>query len=181
MTSPARSPRARLAALVVCASILTACAPTPEPIPDPTPSPLFASEAEAYAAAEATYTAYNDALNAVDFRDSDSFKPVYSFLTGVAEQSTRKAFSELYAEKARTTGATVFDSFTGDSVDLATGLVEVRLCVDVSDVAIVDGSGVSMVSPDRPSRQSLAISLLALDDQQGLLISEITPSKESVC
>lgn len=67
---------------VAIAVLLTAC--TPQPGPSPSPSTTgFANEEEAFAAAEATYRAYVDALNA---RREDPESPVdpRSFLSGHA-------------------------------------------------------------------------------------------------
>ena len=52
--------------------------------PDPEPTPLFSSEEEAFAAAEATYRAYVDALNQVDLSDPETFEEVYAWTTGDA-------------------------------------------------------------------------------------------------
>ena len=49
------------------AVLMSGCAA--DPSVEPTPTPTFANEDEAFAAAEATYRAYVDALNQVDLAD----------------------------------------------------------------------------------------------------------------
>lgn len=83
-----------LAVLALGVSALSACAPAPEPTP--TPSPAFASEEEAFAAAEATFAEYVDALNHVDFSNPTTFDAVFDVLSGQASESTKRAFSELH-------------------------------------------------------------------------------------
>src|SRR6188768_3952981 len=66
--------------------------------PDPEPTPLFSSEEEAFAAAEATYRAYVDALNQVDLSDPETFEEVYAWTTGEANAGARKSFSQMHAD-----------------------------------------------------------------------------------
>ena len=68
--------------------LLAGCAPTP-PGPSPEPSVVFMTDDEAFAAAEATYRAYVDALNQVDLSDPDTFEAVYAWTTGEANANAR--------------------------------------------------------------------------------------------
>ncbi len=70
--------------LIALAIATTVSACTPEPAPTPTPTG-FASEDEAFRAAEETYRAYVDALNAVDLADPATFEPVFAWTTGDAK------------------------------------------------------------------------------------------------
>lgn len=86
---------ARVALLgALLAGALTACTPEPEP----TPTPPFATEAEAFAAAEATYRAYVDALNAVDLSDPATFEDVYAWTTGELNANDRRGLTNYHAE-----------------------------------------------------------------------------------
>jgi hypothetical protein len=180
MTSPARSPRARLAALVVCASILTACAPTPEPIPDPTPSPLFASEAEAYAAAEATFGRYIAALNLVDPSDPHTFEPLFDLSGGSVEKTDRKNFSTMHAEKQQLSGDAHVVSFKPISSDSPFHEVLAFACLDVSEVQITNADGSSGVEPGRPAVYPLELRFVADVDGE-LAIYAATPTEEYEC
>lgn len=169
----------RLAILTVSVAVLVGCSPGPEPTP--TPTAVFASEEEAFAAAEATYRAYNDALNQVDFAAPETFEPVYSSLSGTVADSTRKAFSEFHAEGIRMVGATHYDSFIGISADPRKGIVSAAVCTDVGDVEVTNASGTSIVSADRPSRQSIDVRFVTRSGGEGLTISKLDPSKDERC
>lgn len=178
-TIPARAAAALVASALLALLALTGC--SPDAAPSPTPTPLFASEDEAFAAAEATYRAYNDALNAVDFADPATFEPVYEFLSDTAASSTKKAFSEFHAEHLRSIGATAFDSFTPVSADLGHGEVRANLCIDVSGVDVVDASGNSVVSADRPPRQPLTVTFRAHHGQPSITIIGLEVSEDFEC
>ncbi len=169
----------RLAILVAAVALLVGC--TPDPVPTPTPTAAFASEEEAFAAAEATYRAYNDALNQVDFAKPKTFEPVYSLLSETAADSTRKAFSEFHAEGIRTAGATHYDSFIGVSADPRNGVINADVCTDVSDVEVTNASGTSIVSVDRPPRQSISVRFVAGPGGDSLTISELESSEGDRC
>jgi len=160
-------------------TVLAGC--TAAPLPAPTPTAVFMSEEEAFAAAEETYEAYIDALNQVDFATPATFEPVYALLSGTASESTRTAFSEFHAKHVRMTGATRYDSFTRVSADLVRGTVNVDVCVDVSEVDVLDASGTSIVSADRPPRQPMRLSFVAQPDQRTSTISEISSSEGFTC
>ncbi|HOQ22628.1 MAG TPA: hypothetical protein PLN62_09415, partial [Microbacterium sp.] len=74
MASRMRRTFPAVGAALLALALVTGCAPEPAPTPTPTG---FASDDEAFAAAEATYRAYVDALNAVDLSDPATFEPVY--------------------------------------------------------------------------------------------------------
>ncbi|MCR2814814.1 hypothetical protein [Microbacterium jiangjiandongii] len=159
---------------------LTACAPEPEPTPTPTATG-FASEAEAFAAAEETYRAYVEALNQVDLSDPDTFEAVYAWTTGEANAAARESFSQMHAN-----GWTVGGESTPTVVEARAGEdaheVEVAVCVDVSEVTLVDPSNESVVSPDRPDIQSMALGMAPADTATGWSIALITGRDgEPVC
>ncbi len=74
---------------ILLLGVLTGCGAAGEPRAS-TPAPLFSSEAEAFAAAEATYRAYVDALNQVDLSDPETFEAVYAWTTGDANATDRE-------------------------------------------------------------------------------------------
>lgn len=133
---------------------LTGC--TPPPAPEPTPT--FAGEEEAFAAAEATYRAYVDALNAVDLSDPETFEDVYAWTTGDANAGIRKSFSEMHADGLTVSGTTVATLIQPRQAGGAGNeSVELAVCLDVSDVRLTDAAGASAVAPDRPDVQSMSV------------------------
>lgn len=160
-------------------TVLAGCSATPTPTP--TTTPAFASEEEAFAAAEETYQAYNDALNAVDLSDPSSFEPVFALLSGTAEATTRKAFSEFHAAKMSTVGATRYDSFAGESANLESGSVTATVCVDVAEVEVFNELGESAVSSDRPDRQPMLITFERSTRALELRLSAQSVAEEVSC
>lgn len=164
-------------ALTALAS-LTACAPaTPEPTPAETA--LFASDEEAFAAAEKTYRAYTDAVNAVDLGDPESVEPVYEFLANPAEAASRKNYSTYYAESIVRTGVTQFDTFT--PVSYNSDLVTARVCLDISDVNLLNVDGKSIVPPERVDRQPLELEMIEGDSPTGLVIRSNILAEDFAC
>jgi hypothetical protein len=170
---------ARAAAVASTLLLLVGC--TPDTPPSSTPTPAFSSEEEAFAAAEATYRAYTDALNQVDFADTDTFEDVYAQLSGSAAESTREAFGQFHADHFRTSGTTRFDSFRPVSTDLTSGKVHANVCSDVSDVEVLDASGASVVSEDRPPRQPLDVTFATRPDTTTITISKLEAAEAFTC
>ena len=159
--------------------ILAGCTPTPAPTH--TPTAAFASEEEAFAAAEETYRAYTDAVNKIDFSDASTFETVYVHLSGASAASTKKVFSEFQAAGLRTVGTTRYDSFAGVSASLRSGNVSATVCVDVSDVDVVDRDGTSIVTPDRPDRQPMLITFEGNRASASLTITAQDPTDQITC
>ncbi|MHC2997999.1 hypothetical protein OB08_01725 [Microbacterium sp. HJ5] len=140
------------------AGLLAGCAPTPEPTP--TATSAFADEAEAFAAAEETYRAYVDALNRVDLSNPETFEDVYAWTTGEANAEAREMFSQMHADGWSVAGAsepTVVEPRLAGGAGMSSA--EVAVCLDVSDVVLLDSAGDSMVSTDRPDVQKMLVTL----------------------
>jgi hypothetical protein len=168
-----------LSAGLLTLGMLSACTPTPEPDPKPTKTALFASDEEAFKAAEETYREYTVAVNATDLSDPKSIEPVYDFLKDPAEAASRKNYSIYYAEKITRTGQTKFDTVTPVSFD--NGVVTMRLCVDVSEVNLVDAGGESVIPDDRADRQPIEIELVEGDSPTGLVIRSNIVAEDLQC
>lgn len=128
--------------------VLSGCDGSPDPAPTTT-APLFATEAEAFAAAEATYRAYVDALNAVDLSDPATFEPVFALTTGEANKSERQTLSKMHADRWMVSGDSVISLLDPLTFRPETGSVELAICLDVSEVDVVGIDGKSVVDPDR--------------------------------
>lgn len=168
--------RATTVATLLLASViaLTGClAPAPEPTP--TPTAVFESEEEAFAAAEETYRAYVEALNEVNLDEPSTFEPLFALTTGALNAETRKTFSQMHADGWTVSGPTlapVVEARVAEPGNLS--VLEVAVCQDVSDVAVIDAEGQSVVSPDRPDMQSMLATLVAdMDSPTGYLIESI--------
>ncbi|MFI8594242.1 hypothetical protein ACIGCK_07415 [Microbacterium sp. NPDC078428] len=134
---------------------------------------------EAFAAAEATYRAYVDALNQVDLSDPNTFEAVYAWTTGEANANARATFSRMHANGWAVEGTTSFDALppvvqTGDELVL-------NICLSVGSVDVTDSSGRSMVPPDRRDDQPLRVSFEQASSATGLLIRGSEASNHPSC
>jgi hypothetical protein len=167
-------------ALVLTAGVVTGCS---DPAGPAEPTPTFTSEAEAFAAAEATYRAYVGALNQVDLSDPETFEDVYGWTTGDANANERETLSQMHADGWVVSGDTVIASFRGD--DFAPSrdtVVLATVCSDVSGVSVTDSDGTSMVSADRPDVYALEISfVLAPGRDTGLTIAASNAVEDDTC
>lgn len=164
------------AATALAVALTTAC--TPDPAPSPTPTG-FASEEDAFAAAEATYRAYVDALNDVDLADPATFEPVYDKLSGNALSDSKRTLSRLHADGYTRTGETLVGQEQLASAELSSGRVTLSLCLDVTDVDVLDETGSSVVSPDRVDVQPLDVTFIKSSGE--LKIDDSIASEELAC
>ncbi|GAA1733979.1 hypothetical protein [Microbacterium paludicola] len=156
------SRRASLGLVALLVVGLTGCTGAPAPDPSGSPSPAatgFASEDEAFAAAEETYRAYNQATNAVQLDDPESFQGVFDLTVGDYNAHQRETLSQMHAAGWTVSGETRYSRFTTESFDPETQSVVVTVCVDVSDVEVLDVAGNSVVSDERPDRQAARITM----------------------
>jgi len=162
--------------------VLSGCDGSPDPAPTTT-APLFATEAEAFAAAEATYRAYVDALNAVDLSDPATFEPVFALATGEANSDARKSFSQMHADQWHVDGESTIDRIVEleASIERETSVVIVA-CLNVSAVMVTDSNGNSVVDEGRPDVQSIRVEMAeAHTAGHGLLISALDGYEGSAC
>lgn len=166
-----------LAVLTIGVSMLSGCAPAPESTP--TPSPAFSSEEEAFAAAESTYREFTRRLNEVDTSDPATFEPLYELSTGDFEESDRRAYSAMHAEGIKVKGETRILSFRGTESSPPFESVRAVVCVDVSDVEVIDSNGVSRVAPDRPNQYVLSMTFVS--ERGRYAISSAQVESEAAC
>lgn len=154
-----------VATLALVIGVATACTPEPAPTPSPTG---FANEEQAFAAAEETYRAYVDALDQVDLSDPETFEAVYAWTTGEANANERKNLTQMHADGWDVRGSTAVTGFAPRSIHLGTPFkADAVVCTDVSEVQVVDASGQSMVSPNRPDEYAVEVTFVS---------SETTPT-----
>jgi hypothetical protein len=166
--------------VLAAAVLLVGCAPQPDATPTPSATALpFATDEEAFAAAEATYRAYVDALNEVDLQDPATFEAVYAWTTGELLAEERRTFSQMHADGWTVTGNSEVTFVTGQHVRRRS--VEVAACLRVAEVRLADSAGTSVISPDRPDQSVVRVVLdAARSSPNGLLISAISASDGAV-
>lgn len=159
---------------------LTACTSTADPAPTPTATPLFASKKEAFAAAEKTMNRYIQALNAVDTTDPRTFEPLFQLSSGALENTDRKNFSAMHADRQVLSGSTHLRSFRGLRARSPFAAVTAEVCLDVSEVQILNADGSSGVSPSRPDVYGLEVEFVA-HRKRPYTIDRATPTERVPC
>lgn len=142
-----RSLPARIAAFSATVLLLMGC--SPEPGPGPSPTPAFASEEEAFAAAEETYRAYNDASNAR--RSGDATAKPEDYLAGAALEADMSASEYLRSLGLKVTGEVEILEFQGLTADVDGDRMSLTalVCLDSSGTRVVNFEGTDMTPPQR--------------------------------
>jgi hypothetical protein len=126
-----------------------------EPEPTPTPTLAFATDEEAFAAAEETYRAYIDALNARN-ADSNSDLDPADYLIERALESHLETVALLQKEGIRTDGAVEIASVEPQEVESG-GDIVVHFCLDATNTRVVNDAGDDVTPADRPPRALLSV------------------------
>lgn len=158
-------------ALAACIALSGCLGTAPEPTP--TPTAAFASEEEAFAAAEETYRAYIGALNARR-EDPLSVPDPYTFLVGEALENDLALERELEAQGLRAVGDGLVDRVDPTSADPELGDVAIEVCLNATQVRILNSSGEDVTPPDRPDFTRLTVQLTTVGDALVIERSEVT-------
>ncbi|CAH0156157.1 hypothetical protein [Microbacterium foliorum] len=168
-----------VAAAIAGALIIATAGCSPGPSPTPTPTPAFTDEADAFAAAEKVYRAYNDALNAR--RQGDVTADPQQYLTGAALEGDIDAMNSLVEWGLESTGNATVRSFrgvefrAGSQATTVSGLV----CVDVSQVRVINASGEDVTPSERGEIVAQQVTFTGAPD--GVLVSDEASAEETSC
>lgn len=149
-----RQAGAAIALAVVWGLAMSGCTPQPAPVPSASVTG-FASDEEAFAAAEATLRQYIEKSNVLDLNDQKSIDEFLSLSTDEQRAFDGDRLAKYKDEGYKLSGATRVVTVVAASVERHRNYVVLGVCLDVSSVDVLDGSGKSIVSPDRPDLQSL--------------------------
>ncbi|MCC2031950.1 hypothetical protein [Microbacterium allomyrinae] len=163
-----------IAALVIA---LSACAPA-APDPTPTPTAAFGTEEEAFAAAEATYRAYVDALNARR-ADPSALPDPMDFLIGDALEAEIDTHQLLTQSHVMIVGPSRLASFHGESTSSEYTEVVAVVCLDSTEARVIDESGADVTPADREPTIALESTFLKTDSE--LLISKSAVAEGKQC
>jgi len=163
-------PRRPLALVAAIAGAISLAGCVPEPAPTPTPTG-FASEEEAFAAAEETYRAYIEATNK---RNSGEDSDPTAYLVGEA-LSADEDVRDLLEETQR--------SFQGEFKMLSFKPIEFQrvanafsvsaiVCMDSTDVIVVDSNGTNVTPEDDVPIYALAVDFTTMDGEFRIAQSE---------
>lgn len=155
--------------------VLSGCDGSPDPAPTTT-APLFATEAEAFAAAEATYRAYVDAGNARR-GDATSTPAPEEFLVGKALSDELEGARQIAASGRHLEGSVHVTKFDGLATEA--GRVHATACLDVRDTRVLDASGKDITPEGRAPIQGVNIVFQQVGTQ--LLIADSQTGESSSC
>jgi len=166
-----------LALLAMAGAALSACSPTAEP--SPTPTAAFASEEEAFAAAEETYRAYNDAVN--QKRDGDENADPQSFLTGLALENDIEAIQLLKSEGVHVAGHGELIAFNPEQANVHSMSAKViaTICLDVEATRVLNDRNEDVTPQNRPLVVGLEVEFVGTQD--GLMISDSNENPVDQC
>jgi hypothetical protein len=148
------------------------------PAPEPTPTPGFSSEEEAFAAAEETYRAYVDAVNARR-TDPDTLPEPTDFLVGDALEAEIDTEQLMSSEGLSITGETVITGAQRESWDDRRGELTLIVCVDSSGTVVRNTSGVDVTPPSRPVQYALSVRFDLIGDE--FLVASTRQTAEATC
>lgn len=162
------NPRLRWPSLAAAALAVALAGCAPEPAVEPTTG--FANEAEAFAAAEETYRAYVDALNA--HRADPTAPDPQTFLMGDALKVDLETQRQLESSELRVVGQTrvVKVAAAADATDLAK--IEIEVCLDSSETRVLDASERDVTPMDRATRSLLRVTMIPVGDDARIVESE---------
>ncbi|GAB3280782.1 hypothetical protein [Microbacterium lacusdiani] len=167
----------RRVSLVVAGLVLaglTGCAPTPAPTPTPTG---FASEDEAFAAAEETYRAYVDELNAYHAGDESADPTTY--LADPMLSSERELLEAMEESGVRFDGDVKIVSISHADASIIAGAASVHLyaCIDDSQRRVINAAGEDVTPKDVRTRYQVDAEFASRAD--GLAIINHQPLDEA--
>ena len=165
---PMRRSAITAAAVLLTLVLATACAPDPGPSPSPTG---FASDEEAFAAAEATYRAYVDAMNARRADPNSSIDPS-SFLSGQALKDSLSGAQRLRDAGVHLEGESSVLNVRGVQADESS--VVISVCIDNSLARVKNANGQDVTPASRSDRGALAVELVTTGSDELIVRSDVT-------
>jgi hypothetical protein len=176
----------RIAALALVGAgvlVLAGCAPGAAPTEKPTPkaTAVFSSDAAALKAAEAAYRTYLGVSDRVLIDGGKHPDVLRTVSTGPALKADLEGASEFVKRGWRSSGNTAVTNFKLERRgSTAKEAVVAYACDDVSAVDVVDASGQSAVSSDRPDESPVEVTFVLQGSK--LLVGDVkTWSGGGVC
>jgi len=156
--------------LGVVALALAGCTPGPGPLPippSPTATPVFASDEEALEAAVGLFGEYLAFADTTSPQEQLEGGRLEGFLASEALDESRESLQEWVDNGWSSSGHSSIDSPQLQSYRESQGVAAVTfyLCEDLSAVDVVDGTGVSVVTPGRRDRLPLEVEVSGQSSQ----------------
>ena len=159
LSRPMRRSRPRVGAALAAAGalalLLSGCtgdAPAPSPSPSADAAePIFASDEEALAALEATYSSFLAVSTEVTAHGGESPERLEAVASGAALEDEMSAAERFARDGLRTSGSITFSVQELQSIDYSanSALVIAYVCDDISGLDLLDAGGSSLVLEGR--------------------------------
>jgi hypothetical protein len=180
-----------VAALMLAATlaVLTGCSapetPPPASSPSATAKPVFGSDEEALAAAEKAYTEYLRMSDRILAGGGEDPERIASLAVGRALEDAYAGYDEFRQASLRSVGSTTLKEISLQQVNASaeSGAVIAYVCLDVSEVDVVDGHGRSVVESSRPPLQAFeAVFDMSSVERGRLILASREPRRaEGIC
>jgi hypothetical protein len=150
-------------AVALSALLLGGCvqpAPVKTPQAHATVKPLFASDADALAAATKAYAAYLKMSDTITSEGGANPQRINGVAEGDAARDARDGFAAYQSKALHSRGASKFDTVSLQQLESENdggAVVRSYVCLDVSDVRVLDSAGADVTPLARESRLPLEI------------------------
>ena len=167
-----------LVASLICVA-LTGCVPpvsgaTPRPLASSSAAaPIFATDEEALAAATKAYADYLTMSDRVAQEGGVGVDRLAPFVTNSYLKKQKASFSKLGSDNHRIVGHTKFREARLQRFQVSgmSTQIEIYVCVDVSDVRVLDNSRTDVTPSDRPNEYPIVIGLTRSTGSHALLLN----------
>jgi len=156
-----------------------AVAPAAPGTPAPTSTPLFASDEEALAAAEEAYGAYQIVEDQILAEGGAQGERIRPYAVREALLAANEGFEAYEAKGYRSIGNTAFE-FSGLQSTALLGniqedVVVAYVCLDFSNLDVVNANGDSVVREGRPLRQEFQVSFDQSSNGESIVLASRDP------
>ncbi|MHA6695759.1 hypothetical protein [Homoserinimonas sp. A520] len=178
------------AVTIAVAMLLSGCVPQdPEitPPPEPTTEPIFASDEEALAAATDAYAAYLAMSDLIAQEGGANPERIQSVAVRDALADAVEGYAVFQENGYRSSGNSQIRSvefqYYSQAQSEITDIAAVYACLDVTNVDVVDSSGVSVVESSRPDVQLFEVTfdVLTLEPPELIVASRDPWSGDNSC
>ena len=170
--------RRPLATTLLVAVMVSGCAsppvtrPTASPVP--TTTPVFASEAEALEAAREAYAAYLEVSDQILSEGGAEPGRIESVAVAEAAVGTERSANTFRSKGLRQVGRSQFDLESLQRFDQTAKqfppAVVAYVCLDISNVDVLDGGGKSLVEAGRPPQIALVVEFASREQSNAGLV-----------
>ncbi|MEY2849002.1 MAG: hypothetical protein RI885_1668 [Actinomycetota bacterium] len=122
------------------------------------------------AAATEAYAAFQATLDSVLMDGGARPERIDDVATGSARDQALESFTNFRDNSYRTIGATKVGGIKMQATDNGSEVVSIYVCLNIENVDVVDGDGVSVVLPSRPNEQAFEVGFVEAGLESGQIV-----------